>query len=233
MKKFVFTDNKKIFNRVLAIALAVIIVIALATTTFVVNSFAVANPKCYHKFLLSTFNGSYDAENMPSTYWQITTREADGKTFPKMAKVELPIVNYSERVLGQVWINVSDFSGDKLDIYSFYGTSEKALNKNNKPYTITANDIRNSQDGWFKVYDFNDSENFIASSNYTDDYSFTFSSSIRIREMVFIDSTNELIKDIKVIDEYFEGFKHTSDAMHPISYAVDESKYFDMKKVTK
>ena len=71
MKKFVFTDSKKIFNSVLAVALAVILVIALVTTTFLVDSFAIANPKCYHKFFLSTFNGSYDAENMPSTYWQV------------------------------------------------------------------------------------------------------------------------------------------------------------------
>ena len=234
MKKFVFTDNKKIFNRVLAVALAVILVIALVTTTFLVDSFAIANPKCYHKFFLSTFKGSYDAENMPSTYWEVKGYEDnEGNSLKVKAKMELPITNKAERVLGQIWINVSDFAGDKLEIFSYYGTSEYALNKNETPYTLTAKDIKNSQDGWFKVYDFEDTENFAKASNYTDDYSITFSTGIRVREMVFIDTEYELIKNIKVINEYLDQNLNTEVKEHPITLAVDESKYFDMSKVNK
>ncbi len=234
MKKFIFTDNKKIFNRVLIGVLTFIILVALVSTTFIVDSFAIANPKCYHKFFLSTFNGSYDAENMPSTYWQVKSLEdSEGNGLKVKAKVELPITNKSERVLGQIWINVSDFAGDKLEIFSYYGTSEYALNKNEKPFVITKSDIKNSQDGWFKVYDFEDTENFAKASTYTDDYSITFSSGIRVREMVFIDSEYELIENIKVINEYIDQNLNMEDKENPIALAVDESKYFDMSKVNK
>ncbi len=229
MKKFVFTDSKKIFNRVLAIALAVIILIALVTSTFLVNSFAIANPKCYHKFFLSTFNGSYDAENMPSTYWQVKSLEdSEGNKLKVQAKVELPI---TDEGLGQIWINVSDFAGDKLEIFSYYGTNNRELNKDKTPVIITADDIKNSQDGWFKIYDFNDTESFNKASNYTDDYLISFSTGIRIREMVFINMDYELIKDIKTISEYIEQQPNTEVNENPINFAVDESKYFDMSKV--
>ncbi len=231
MKKFVFTDNKKIFNRVLAIALAVIMVIALITATFVVDSLAIANPKCYHKFFLSSFNGSYDAENMPVSYWQVKSLKDDsGNNLNVQAKVELPIVDYGERVLGQIWINVSDFSDEKLEIFVYYGSSDKPLNVDKKPFTLTRKDVKNSKDGWFKIYDFEDSENFVKTSTYVDDFSITFSTGIRVREMVFIDSEYELVKDITVINEYLEGHQNNKND-NPISFAVDESRYFDMGKV--
>ena len=145
MKKFVFTDSKQIFNRVLAIALAVVMVIALVTATFVVDSLAIANPKCYHKFFLSSFNGSYDAENMPVTYWQVKSLKDDaGNNLKVKAKVELPIIDKGERVLGQIWINVSDLEGERLEIFAYYHTSNttsvnKALNKGNTKSNIIKN----------------------------------------------------------------------------------------------
>ena len=157
MKKFIFTNNKKIFNRVLAGALAFIVVVAIVTCLFVVDSFAIANPKCYHKFFLSTFSGSYDAENMPSTYWQVESLEdGEGNVLKTKMKVELPITNKSERYLGQIWVNLSDLEGDKLEILTYYQTSDsstvyKPLNKEEKPFVITASELKKSEDGWFKI----------------------------------------------------------------------------------
>lgn len=238
MKKFIFTDNKKLFNKILAGAIAVILLLVIVVSLFIIDSLAVANPKCYHKFLLSTFNGSYDAENMPSTYWQVELLE-DGDTgekFKTKAKVELPITNKSERFLGQIWINVSDLESDKLEIFTYYHTSNtsttsKALNKEGKSFVLTANELKKSNDGWFKIYDFEDSENYNKAYEYIDDYSIVFIGAVRVREMVFIDTKYDIVKNVSTIDEYVEEQKTSNSEGFVVKNAVDESNFFDMSKV--
>ncbi len=233
MKQFIFTDNKKLFNRVIAGVIAFIVLVSIVAGLFLIDSFALANPKCYHRFLLSTFNGSYDADNMPSTYWQVESLEDEEGNLLKMkAKVELPITNKAERFLGQIWINVSDLEGDLLSIYTYYQTSNtsttyKPLNKGELPYVLTAKELRKSSDGWFKIYDFKDTEKYNKAYEYIDDYTIVFTSGVRVREMVFIDTEYELVKDIKTIDEYVEG----NSTGLKIKNVVDESKFFDMKRV--
>ncbi len=226
MKKFIFTDNKKLFNRVFAGVLAFFAVAILVATLFVIDSVGPANPKCYHKFLLSTFNGSYDKEGMPSTFWQVNAYkdEETGEALPVRLQAELTLQNKS---LGQVFINVSDFSGDKIEILTFYGTKNNPLNVEDKPFVLTNRDIRNSKDGWFKIYDCDDTFNFIKADTYIDEYAITFSNEIKVREIVFIDSEGNLIKDVTTINEYI-GNQKNNNANNPIKNAVDEYALFDM-----
>lgn len=238
MKKFIFTDNKKLFNRVFAGVLAFIIAVSIVAVLFLVDSFAIANPKCYHKFLLSTFHGSYDAENMPKNYWQVESLEdGEGNKLKMKAKVELPITDKSERFLGQIWINISDLEGDALSIYTYYQTSNtsttsKSLNKDDIPFTITAKELRNSKDGWFKVYDFEEKERFNKAYEYIDDYSIVFTAGVRVREMVFVDTKGEVVKDISSIEQYLENNLYTNRTGFPVKLAVDEYKLFDTSKIS-
>ncbi len=229
MKKFIFTDNKKLFNRVFAGVLAFFAVAILVATLFVIDSVGPANPKCYHKFILSTFNGSYDKEGMPSSYWQVNAyrNEETGEALPVRLQAELPIQNKAQRYLGQVWINVSDFSGSEIEILTFYGNKNTPLNLEDKPFVLTNKEVRKSKDGWFKVYDSEDVLNFTKAYQYIDDYSITFSNEIKVREIVFIDSEGELIKGATTIDEYI-GNQKNNDANNPIKNAVDEYSLFDM-----
>ncbi len=226
MKKFLFTDNKKIFNRVLAGVLAFFTVAILVVTLFIVDSVSVANPKCYHKFVLSTFNGSYDKEGMPSTFWQVNAYKDDvtGEVLPVKLEVELPIVN---KPLKQIWINVSDFGGSEIEILSFYGTKNNPLNIKDKPFVLTNKDIRNSKDGWFKIYDSEDFSNFTTSNSYVDEYAITFSNAIKVRDIAFIDSKGELVKGATSINEYIGTIKN-NNAFNPVKNAVDEYSLFDM-----
>ncbi len=235
MKKFVFTDNKKLFNRVLAGAIAFILLLVVVTSLFVVDSFASANPKCYHKFFLSTFNGSYDKEGMPSTYWQVNayTKEETGEALPVKVQVELPIQNRTERYLGQIWINVSDFKGDKVEIFTYRGENgkNKALNKDDKPYVLTANAIKESKDGWFKVYDYKNTDKYIQAYQSVVNYAISFSNEIRIREIVFVDTADVVIKGANQIEEYIGNLKNQFENSNPAKNAVDEYELFDVNKI--
>ncbi len=234
MKKFIFTDNKKIFKRVGIIALSVIIALFLLLGCFIVDSMAVANPKCYHRWVLSTFHGSYDKKDMPSTYWQVRSfkDKETQKNLPLYAKTKLSLDNLGTNHLGQIWINVSDFAGDKLEVTTGYSEQNESLNKNKTGFVITAEDIKKSKDGWFKVYDYQDKTNFNAPLNSITVYWIGFSMDIRVREMVFIDKTGKLVKTDE-FKEFLGKQENTGYANleNPISNAIDEGKYFDMNKV--
>ena len=60
-KKF----NLKVFAMVMAI------VVFLVASLFVLDTFAPANPKVYHRFALSTIFGSFDGEDTPNSYYQV------------------------------------------------------------------------------------------------------------------------------------------------------------------
>ena len=225
------TSTKKLIKRIAVISLSVIVAAFLLLGCFIVDSMAVANPKCYHKWVLSTFHGSYDKKDMPKTYWQVRSfkDKETNESLTVYAKTKLELDNLGTNHLGQVWINVSDFAGDKIEITVGYSEQNESLNKNEKAYTITSSDIKNSKDGWFKVYDYQDKTNFIAPKTSITVYWIGFSTDIRVREMVFIDSTGKVAKtsDLK---EYLGNQENSGylDLENSIDKANDESKYFNL-----
>jgi hypothetical protein len=231
MKKYIFTDNKKLFNKIFAGALAFIIALSLVAVVFLVDSFAIANPKCYHKFLLSTFHGSYDKKDMPKTYWQVRSYKdkETNEVLPLYAKAKLSLDSLGNNHLGQIWIYVSDFAGDKLEITVGQTEQNETLNKKGA-YKITAEDIKNSKDGWFKVYDYTDKTNFKTPMTSITIYWIGFSTDIRIREMVFIDKHGAVADGVDEIKEYLGKQENSgyADLDNPISNAVDEKKFFNL-----
>lgn len=229
MKKFIFTDSKKIFKRVSIITLSVIIALFLLLGCFMVDSMAVANPKCYHRWVLSTFHGSYDKKDMPKTYWQVRSYKdkESNEVLPLYAKAKLSLDNLGDNHLGQIWINVSDFAGDKIEINVGQTEQNELLNKKGA-YTITHDDIKKSKDGWFKIYDYNDIANFKTPTTTVSIYWIGFSTDIRVREMVFLDKDGDMVDGVEYIKEFLGKQENTgyADLENPISNAVDEKKYF-------
>lgn len=234
MKKFIFTNSKKIYKRVVSITIAVFLVAVVLTTLFVIDSFAPANPKCYDKWVASSCNGSYDKEGYPSNYWEVKLykNNATGENLTVNAKVSLPIVNTGTRYLGQIWVNISDMYAESLDVYTSYGSVVKrSLNANETPYTITSKDLKKSKDGWFKVYDYKDTKNFVPASPGAVDYWVGFSTQINVREIVFIDTAGDLISKPNSQIEYHGNKEVKGSDVNGLANAFDESKYFDLTKV--
>ena len=232
MKKYIVTNSKKVFKTIIACVIAVLFVVV---SCFMVNSFAPANPKCYHKFMLSTFNGSYDQEGMPKTSWKVRVFKDKGteKQSTTFVKVNLNILESNVRSLNQIWINVSDFYRDSIEVSSFFGSVQMQKLNKDKPYTLTASDIKKSKDGWFKIYDSKDSKNFIEATPGLRDIWIGFSTEINVREMVFIDSKNELIKAPTTSELYLDNHTHKIEDVseNSITTMFDESALFDMGKV--
>ena len=246
MKKYIFTENKNLFTKVLAGVLAFIALIFLVAMCFMVDGFSKANPKCYHKFILSTFHGSYDAKDMPSTYWQVKSYESEdtGEKATVRADVKLHIHDYAETKVDEIWINISDLASNEIHIgtYTFNDTGKReylSKNANKTPFVITREQVKASKDGWFKIYDAKDTKHFIASSLFNKNYSISFSTEIRIREMVFIGyDTKDVKEKYRILDEYdsideYINIYQNNDANNPIKNIFDETSLFPKSKMPK
>ena len=174
------TKNKKLI-KIGVIALAVIFF--LICTIFVIDSVGPANPKAYKKFLLSTFNGSYTAEGLPETYWQIEPKEDEnGVRVPTYAKFSLTTVDTDD--VGEIWVNLSDLKESAVKITIGYGYSEQTF-KTAGTVDITSKQIKESENGWFKIYD---AKKLNGLTSFTSKHVWIgFENSVRVREINFKD----------------------------------------------
>ncbi len=173
------TNKNKKLIKIGVIALAVLFF--LTCSLFVIDSMGSANPKCYKKFFLSTFNGSYNVEGAPSTYWQIEPKQDnDGVRVPTYARYSLTTDN-SENI-GEIWINISDLKESSLKVTIGYGLS--SLNVAGS-ITITSKEVKASEDGWFKVFD---AKNPGDMKTFNSKYAWVgFENDVRVREIAFKD----------------------------------------------
>ena len=229
--------KKKIKKRILAIALLVVALGSILSACFVIDGMAPANPKCYHKFVLSGLNKtSYDKEGLPSSYWQVGSyynQDAETEVIVS-GKFKLSIPSSGERSLGQVWINISDLKADELEVYIGYGAiNNTSLNVDGKPTVITAKQLKSSKDGWFKVYDKEDTTSYVPSLFNVSTYWVGFNNEIRVREMVFVDSADMIIKTVTINGVYRDDDLDASyeTASKPLSNVIDEQKLFNEDKI--
>ncbi len=173
------TKKHKLLIKIGVIALAVIFFITCAL--FVVDSMGSANPKCYKKFFLSTFNGSYNADGAPATYWQIEPKQdKEGVRVPTYARYYL--TTHDSEDVGEIWINISDLKEKELKVT--IGTGVTTLSVRGS-MVITAEDVKASEDGWFKVYDASNPGDF---ETFTSKYVWVgFENDVRVREIAFKD----------------------------------------------
>ncbi len=153
----------------------IVIVVALAAAlSFLVNSFAPANPRAYHVYFLSAFHGSFNKKGLPGTYWQPEQR-TDGNV-RKICYLRLS----GSSDCNEVWINLSDFKELQTDIIVASGAGAPNVKKR---YNLTAKELKKSKDGWIKIYD--KSKDSALSSSYLN---IGFTTNIRVREVVAIKS---------------------------------------------
>ena len=216
--------NKKLI-KIGAVALAVIFFLVCAI--FVVDSMGPANPKAYKKFFLSTFNGSYEADGLPKTYWQIEPRQDDdGNRVPTYAKFSLSTVDTAN--IGQIWVNISDLKEKEAKITIGYGYSYETFEVAGS-MVVTASELKADEDGWIKIYD---------STNSGDIKVFTskhvwvgFENNLRVREIAFIDANSKAPEEVNLKGMSYNGMKEIaadklSGKDNNVNNIVDEPKTF-------
>ena len=163
----------------------VAVVFFLLCIAFVIDSHAPANPKDYDIWFLSGINGSYDKDGNPNKYWQVEKKMSGDKYLTTYAQLEL-VGSYTS--VNEIWINLSDLYEDKLEI-DIINASSRTINN----VTITADEMKDSKNGWFKLYDLD-----VAKESNTDNvlevnsrkFSIGFNTKINVREIVFVKDKN-------------------------------------------
>ncbi|MBE5743215.1 MAG: hypothetical protein E7358_00665 [Clostridiales bacterium] len=220
----------------------VLIVSVILSTLFLVNSFAPANPKVYHRFFLSGISGSFDGKDTPNSYSQIEIQR-DGDTDEQLYTcVDIKLSTWDARPIKEIWINISDLYEPSLNIFLGKGTagSTKLL----KDITLTANDIKNNdKDGWFRLYNNSNGLEYNVSGFYGE-LKIGFSANVKLREVAIVDSKKgELFSSIKV-EQFTVGTKPSKgingndktvthkDKFEPIDMqnVVDEQEKFPYAK---
>ena len=167
------------------VACIVAVVFFLVCIAVVINSYAPANPKDYHRWFLSGINGSYEKDGNPNKYWQVEKKMSGDKYLSTYAQIEL-VGSYTS--VNEIWINLSDLYEDKLEI-EIINASSRTINK----VTITADEMKDSENGWFNLYDLD-----VAKESTTDNilevnsrkFSIGFNTKINVREIVFVKDKN-------------------------------------------
>ena len=175
------------------ILVAVASILFVVCSLFVIDSFGPANPKVYKKWVLSTFNGSYNAEGMPKTYWQVEPMQSkEGERVTSYAKFSLSTTNNAN--IQEIWVNISDLKENELEVTIGKGTLTPSVLGS---ISISESQVKNSKDGWFKVFDANDTETFKALNNSKQIW-VGFKNHVRVREIVFIDSNNKIVENATI-----------------------------------
>ncbi len=166
-----------------AIAVALIFLVAVG---FFIDSFAPTNPKCYHRWMFSTFHGSYDSKNGPKSYMQFENK-ANTETSERATSYVWAQVAVTEGAgVKEIWINVSDLYEEKDSISIKIRTGKSESNTVLlKDFKLTKKDLKSSKDGWIKIYDLanGDKEHTSKTSQV---FAIGFETQIRLREIAFV-----------------------------------------------
>ena len=186
IKKATKKEKRKMSKKAkIILAVVLSLVVFLTAGLFVVDSFAPASPKPYHRWVISTFNGSYDAEGKPKTSYQIEV-----KTDKKTGKLEYSCINTkisttNTENVKEIWISISDLYEKELNVVLSKGWEGKSEFLTER--TFTKSDVRRNADGWFKVY--NNTESGLEYNKYGfyGQLRLSFSANVKVREIVVVD----------------------------------------------
>ena len=223
------TTQKKPIKKSFIIKLSAIIlavVFFFACIGVVVNSYAPANPKDYHRWFLSGIFGSYDKEGNPETYWAVEKTKSGNNELMVYSEIS---VSGSYKNINELWLNLSDFYETETEIVVINGSS-RTVNK----YKLTATDLKANQNGWVKIYDLED-----ATASNDDDYEnvtstkffIGFKTKINVRELVVTNADGKTIdyevKGIKIDNQSISiEDENVKNAENPVSNLNDEQKLF-------
>lgn len=169
------------------------IVLFLVASLFVIDSFAPANPKVYHRFALSTIFGSFDGEDTPNSYYQVQIQKSIETGEKQYSCINTKISTTNSENVKEIWINLSDVYDNELKIYLSTGWEGKS--KYLSEITYSKSKIKkNSDDGWFRVYNTKTKEDGLKVNDYGfyGQLRFSFSSNCKVREIVVVDMKGNL-----------------------------------------
>jgi hypothetical protein len=217
--------------KVIAIILAVIAFIM--ASLFVVDSFAPANPKVYHKFVLSTFSGSFDGEDTPNSYYQVEIQKNSQSGEKQYFCLNTKVSTTNTVNIKEIWINFSDVYEDDINIFTSMGRNGKSKYLSERTYTKSQ--IRRDKDGWFRIYNTGKKEGLkVQQSEFYGQLRVGFSANVKVREIVVVDVNGKVGK--VAVDHCSNGGKPVVDGysevhdgeLNPIgvSNVCDESSTF-------
>ncbi len=187
--------KKSTLIKILSVTLACLFF--LFCVAFVIDTQAPANPKDYHVFCLSAFKGSFDKKGNPNNYWKVQKqRNTDGEDLTLYVQTEI-VGSYKN--LNEIWVNLSDFYETQTVIEVKNGSSRDVGS-----FKLHSDDLKQSQHGWFKIYDADDIDDENGSTTKSLVYgeiSIGFKTQINVREIVYLKA------DGTVIDYKIEGEK--------------------------
>ncbi len=186
MKKFFTLKTLKIS------AICAFVLLLVITAGFFIDSFAPANPKCYHKWVLSTFNGSYDKKGCPKTFWKPEQLVDEEKGVRAISYIVAETTVTNNEGINEIWLNLSDFKEATTTIFIRQG--EGGSGKEIKQFTLNAKDLKASSDGWIKIYDVDDGDKKYEGTSYNKKFSIGFVTNIKVREMGFVGNLDMGVK---------------------------------------
>lgn len=218
--------------KIISIVLAIIAFITAGL--FVVDSFAPASPQAYHKFVISTFSGSFDGEGTPNSYYQVEIQKNSQSGEVQYFCLNTKVSTTNNVNIKEIWINFSDLYEDDINIFTSMGWQGKSKYLSERTYTKSQ--IRRDKDGWFKIYNTGKKEGLEV--NYREFYGqlrVGFSANVKVREIVIVDMKGKIGK--VAVDHCSNGGKPVVDGyaevhdgeFNPegVSNVCDESETFN------
>lgn len=239
VKKVVAQPKKKkskIRKPLITLVSLVVIAAIVTSTLFFIDSLAPANPKVYHKFVKSTFNGSYDGEHTPNDYYQVQIQKDKdtGEVLYSFIDVHVSTVGGTSGVtsVSEIWINFSDVDADELTITLSKGYELKTYLIKEKTYS--RKDIKKDEDGWFRLY-LNDKEGLdVTKGDFLGQLRIGFSASVRVREIVVLD-TNKDVSTLGTANgtdiRYSVGPKPTTEGIEGYTKVTDAKADETLKNI--
>ncbi len=187
MKKETKKLSKKTKLTLISIAVGLIFITAIL---FIIDSFAPANPKVYHRWVLSTFSGSFDGEDTPNTYQQMEVlQDVDEESQVVYSCIDTKVTTTNQVAIKEIWINISDLYNEELSIFISKGIDTKTTYIHD--LTLSKKDIKSDKDGWFRIY-YNENGLSHNVSNFFGQIKIGFSANVKFREMVVVDINGNL-----------------------------------------
>lgn len=189
MNKKVKKPLSKKTKIVISIVLAVFVF--LLAGLFVVDSFAPASPKPFHRWVLSTFSGSFDGEGAPNTYYELKIQKNSQSGETQYSCINTKISTTNSENVKEIWVSFSDLKEENLEIFLSTGWQGKSKYLSQRNYSKS--DVRNNEDGWFRVYNTGKKDGLeINSSGFYGQLRIGFSANVKVREIVVVDMKGNL-----------------------------------------
>ncbi len=223
-KKAIQTKNKNPkMTKKLKITFAVIlsIMVFLTAGLFVVDSFAPASPQPYHRWVASTFAGSFDAEGKPNTYYQVQIQKDVSTGKAEYSCINTKISTINSKNLREVWISFSDLYEQDIEIFLSKGWEGKSGYFWEVKYTKSQ--VRNNKTGWFRVYNNTGSGVDINKGGFIGQLRIGFSANVKVREIVIVDVEGRV--GTVSVDHCSNGPKPVKDVNDDYSAKHDNSFY--------